>query len=103
MFLIDLNIKIQENNMDSLNGKPLCEKSNSEDGVMEDLTLKKVRFRENGEATYSELLVDDSFAPPMSWKEKLLGTTSRAINFGRSEDEKEDFDLLEEDLLISTL
>ncbi|KAH1121392.1 hypothetical protein J1N35_004552 [Gossypium stocksii] len=56
---------------------------------MEDLTLKKIRFREEGENEGGDVLAELPIEPRVSWKDKLVGkTTSIGGNGLEEKDDK---------------
>lgn len=69
--------------MDSVEGKTLSGNSDSDDGVMEDLTPKKVRFRDKEDGSINERMLDGMITPSSSWKDKLLGHPSKSVGFKR--------------------
>ncbi|KAK5838666.1 hypothetical protein PVK06_007401 [Gossypium arboreum] len=67
-----------------------------------DRMTKKVRFKEGIEEEDTEMVEDLGSSPKLSWKDKLLGTNSRAIDVGKlgppSLDADEDLEFLEGDI-----
>ncbi|MBA0712747.1 hypothetical protein Golax_011825 [Gossypium laxum] len=63
---------------------------------MEDITSKKVHFRDKSDRVGKDMLVDSTAELVLSWKDKLLGQSSKANRSGLEEDE--DFDLVEWDI-----
>lgn len=89
--------------MASFNEKYLYGNSESDDGAMDDLIPEKVRFREKEDNPDKGMLVDDSATPLTSWKDKLLGQSSKLVDLGKDGDETDDIELPEDDVLISSL
>ncbi|PPD73539.1 hypothetical protein GOBAR_DD29535 [Gossypium barbadense] len=68
---------------------------------MEDLIPKKFQFRDKDESVNKELLVDLTIEPITPWKNKLIGQSSNIE--GKGLEEKEEFELLEGDILKSVI
>ncbi|MBA0803286.1 hypothetical protein Gohar_013518, partial [Gossypium harknessii] len=68
---------------------------------MEDLIPKKFQFRDKDESVNKELLVDLTIEPITSWKDKLIGQSSNIE--GKDLEEKDEFELLEGDILKSVI
>lgn len=71
----------------------LCGNSDSNDEGMVDLIPKKVRFKEKEDNLDKEMLVDGSPTPLTSWKDKLLGQSSKSSDLGKNGEESNDIDL----------
>ncbi|MBA0615069.1 hypothetical protein Godav_015262 [Gossypium davidsonii] len=63
---------------------------------MEDITSKKVHFRDKSDKVGKDMLIDLTAELVLSWKDKLLGQSSKANRSGL--EEGEDFDLVEWDI-----
>ncbi|MBA0819399.1 hypothetical protein Gohar_027963 [Gossypium harknessii] len=74
----------------------LCENYGYEKSIAEELIPKKVRFRGEDDDTSNDMMIDLSSVQPTSWRDKLVGQSSKDA-FNRSEG-KEDLDFLYEDI-----
>ncbi|XP_012453509.1 uncharacterized protein LOC105775544 [Gossypium raimondii] len=74
----------------------LCENSNFEKSISEELTPKKVRFRGGDVDTNNIMMIDSSPEKPISWKDMLVGQSSKET-FNDLEG-KDDLDILEGDI-----
>ncbi|MBA0767216.1 hypothetical protein Gotri_016138 [Gossypium trilobum] len=82
--------------MDSLCENSLCQEASVGNSSMEDITSKKVHFRDKSDKVGKDMLVDSTAELVLSWKDKLLGQSSKANRSGL--EEGEDFDLVEWDI-----
>ncbi|PPD99848.1 hypothetical protein GOBAR_DD03101 [Gossypium barbadense] len=82
--------------MDSLCENSLCQEASVDNSSMEDITSKKVHFRDKSDKVGKDMLVDSTAELVLSWKAKLLGQSSKANRSGL--EEGEDFDLVEWDI-----
>ncbi|MBA0846823.1 hypothetical protein Goshw_007900 [Gossypium schwendimanii] len=74
----------------------LCENYGYEKSIAEELIPKKVRFRGEDDDTSNDMMIDLSSIQPTSWRDKLVGQSSKDA-FNRSEG-KEDLDFLYVDI-----
>ncbi|MBA0867958.1 hypothetical protein Goshw_006608 [Gossypium schwendimanii] len=74
----------------------LCEKSDSEKSIAEELIPKKVRFRGENVDTISNMMIDSTPKKPISWKDMLVGQSSKDT-FNVLEG-KDDLDILHGDI-----
>ncbi|MFQ6653825.1 hypothetical protein Gotur_025044 [Gossypium turneri] len=82
--------------MDSLCENSLCQEASVGNSSMEDITSKKVHFRDKSDKVGKDMLVDSTAELVLSWKDKLLGQLSKANRSGL--EKGEDFDLVEWDI-----
>ncbi|MBA0766809.1 hypothetical protein Gotri_015813 [Gossypium trilobum] len=82
--------------MDSLCENSLCQDTGAYNSSMEDLTPKKVRFGDKYDDVGKDMLIDSIVEPVLSWKDKLLGQSSKANRSGL--EEGNDFNLMEGDI-----
>ncbi|KAH1038268.1 hypothetical protein J1N35_040011 [Gossypium stocksii] len=73
----------------------LCENSGSDKSIVEEMTPKKVRFRDEEEETNDGMRVDLPSVQPSSWRDMLVGLVTE--DTFRGSKEKEVIDILEGD------
>ncbi|PPS09940.1 hypothetical protein GOBAR_AA10716 [Gossypium barbadense] len=74
----------------------LCENDGPGKPIGEELIPKKVRFREKEEEPSNDMMIELSSDQPTSWRDMLVGQSSK--NGSNGLDEKEAFDILEGDI-----
>ncbi|XP_017636648.1 uncharacterized protein LOC108478683 [Gossypium arboreum] len=74
----------------------LCENDGPGKFIGEELIPKKVRFREKEEEPSNDMMIELSSDQPTSWRDMLVGQSSK--NGSNGLDEKEAFDILEGDI-----
>ncbi|MBA0550052.1 hypothetical protein Golob_021032, partial [Gossypium lobatum] len=74
----------------------LCENSDFEKSIAEELIPKKVRFRGEDVDTMSNMMIDTTLEKPISWKDMLVGQSSKD-SFNVLEG-KDDLDILDGDI-----
>ncbi|MBA0768058.1 hypothetical protein Gotri_016894, partial [Gossypium trilobum] len=74
----------------------LCENTNSEKSITEELIPKKVRFRDDDVVTNNNMLIDSSQEKSISWRDMLVGQSSKDTTIDL--EENDDLDILDRDI-----
>ncbi|MBA0868132.1 hypothetical protein Goshw_009293, partial [Gossypium schwendimanii] len=74
----------------------LCENTDTEKSITEELIPKKVRFREDDADTNNNMLIDSSPEKSISWRDMLVGQSSKDTLIDL--EENDDLDILDGDI-----